>query len=77
MYNLGWTEPAMFTSEEDQAVLHHATARYHAFLDLMAASPADFLVPTLDIDLIWHTHQLAGPRYLTDTKTYVGRKVDQ
>lgn len=49
----------------------------HRFLDLMASSPSNFLVPTLDIDLVWHTHQLYGTEYLKHTKECVGRYVDQ
>ena len=47
------------------------------FLDMMSASPASFFVPTLDIDLVWHTHQLTAGRYADDCKTYVGRYIDQ
>jgi hypothetical protein len=35
------------------------------------------VVPTLDIDLVWHSHQLSGPRYHKDCKTNIGRYVDQ
>lgn len=30
MVNFGWTEPGYFDSEEDEIVLVHAIARYHA-----------------------------------------------
>ncbi|KAI9003283.1 hypothetical protein BC832DRAFT_100611 [Gaertneriomyces semiglobifer] len=43
--------------------LARATVRYHKFLLLMAAQPSKFLVPTLDIDLAWHTHQLHSDKY--------------
>ena len=45
MSAMGWTSPERFESKKD--VLLRAIARYHAFLDLMAAVPALFLVPTL------------------------------
>ena len=45
MSAMGWTSPERFESKKD--VLLRAIARYHAFLDLMAAVPAVFLVPTL------------------------------
>jgi len=48
-----------------------------SFLNLMADSPASFFVPTLDIDLAWHTHQLMASHYQSDCLTYVGRYVDQ
>jgi hypothetical protein len=34
-------------------------------------------VPTLDIDLIWHSHQLMGGKYGVDCDVYIGRRVDQ
>jgi Protein of unknown function (DUF1399). len=49
----------------------------HSFLDLMASSPESFFVPTLDIDLAWHTHQLMADQYNTECLKYVGRYIDQ
>jgi hypothetical protein len=48
-----------------------------SFLDLLSSSPASFFVPTLDIDLIWHTHQLMAEKYKSDCMEYVGRFIDQ
>ncbi|KAH8986680.1 hypothetical protein EDB92DRAFT_2020747 [Lactarius akahatsu] len=76
IYDLGWTSSSYFEKHEDAAVLHHAIVRYHAFLDLMTSSQM-LVVPTLDIDLVWHSHQLSGPRYHKDCRTNVGRYVDQ
>ncbi|KAJ2912588.1 hypothetical protein MD484_g7833, partial [Candolleomyces efflorescens] len=76
MTHLGWTKPGFFDAPKDEIVLQHAIARYHAFLDLMASSPASFFVPTLDIDLVWHTHQLMNAKYEADCKQYIGRFVD-
>ena len=55
MVNLGWTATGRF--DEDDSILRRSVARYHAFLDLASATPT-LIVPTLDIDLAWHTHQL-------------------
>ncbi|KAJ3489796.1 hypothetical protein NLJ89_g11494 [Agrocybe chaxingu] len=77
MYDLQWTRPGFFDEPQDEMALHHATARYHAFLDLMASSPASFFVPTLDIDLVWHTHQLMPSKYQADCNTYVKQFIDQ
>ncbi|SJL02687.1 uncharacterized protein ARMOST_06021 [Armillaria ostoyae] len=46
------------------------------FLDLMSSSPAGFFVPTLDIDLVWHTHQLMAQQYSRDCLEYVRRFAD-
>ncbi|KAK0447632.1 hypothetical protein EV421DRAFT_1706368 [Armillaria borealis] len=76
MHKLGWTEPDFFSSSEDEVALKHCTARYHAFLDLMSSSPAGFFVPTLDIDLVWHTHQLMARQYSRDCLEHVHRFAD-
>ncbi|KAH9832602.1 uncharacterized protein C8Q71DRAFT_860985 [Rhodofomes roseus] len=76
MHAFGWTAPGYFDTPGDGVVLIHAITRYHAFLDLMTGSPASFFVPTLDIDLVWHTHQLMAGRYSDDCKRYVGRYID-
>ncbi|CAK4624592.1 unnamed protein product [Aphanomyces euteiches] len=45
-------------------VLQASIVRYHKFMHLMKIKyPTDVLVPTADIDLVWHTHQ-------TDTQAY-------
>ncbi|KAG9048668.1 hypothetical protein FS837_012296 [Tulasnella sp. UAMH 9824] len=61
MVNLGFTEPGRW--EEDNDTLTRCVVRYHHFLDVMAAMPGKFAVPTLDIDLAWHTHQLLCNSY--------------
>ncbi|KAK0190266.1 hypothetical protein F5146DRAFT_1193644 [Armillaria mellea] len=76
MCKLGWTKPDFFSSSEDELALKHCMARYHAFLDLVSSSQAGFFVPTLDIDLIWHTHQLMARQYSYDCFEHVGRFVD-
>ena len=43
----------------------------------MSTSTTTFFVPTLDIDLAWHTHQLMGPKYSRDCKAYIRRTIDQ
>ncbi|GHJ90217.1 hypothetical protein NliqN6_6619 [Naganishia liquefaciens] len=68
MKDLGWLEPGRFDGGKRQAfLLQKAAARYHAFLDLMAAMPSGFLCPTLNIDLAWHTHQLRPDEYREHT----------
>ncbi|KAI6101714.1 hypothetical protein EV401DRAFT_1876405 [Pisolithus croceorrhizus] len=76
MHDLGWTEPGFFDSEEDAVVLKHCIARYKGFLGLMAQSSGSFFVPTLDIDLAWHTHQLIAQRYEEECMELVGRYVN-
>ncbi|GAA5894040.1 hypothetical protein JCM6882_007968 [Rhodosporidiobolus microsporus] len=73
MHRLGWLAPSRFA--DDDALLHRCVARYHGFLQLLEAQPHVFCVPTLDIDLAWHTHQLTS-RYRGDVRVHVGRFLD-
>ncbi|OJA15205.1 hypothetical protein AZE42_10552 [Rhizopogon vesiculosus] len=73
---LGWIKPGAFKDNDKLQILEHSLLRYHCFLDLAAASPNLMPVPTLDIDLIWHSHQLMGGKYGVDSESYVGRRLD-
>ncbi|THU97514.1 hypothetical protein K435DRAFT_721816 [Dendrothele bispora CBS 962.96] len=75
MQSFGWTSPRYLTGS-NEVVLHHAVARYHAFLDLMVTNPTSMIVPTLDIDLVWHTHQLLARKYRKDCSTLLGKFLD-
>ncbi|KZT60550.1 hypothetical protein CALCODRAFT_480634 [Calocera cornea HHB12733] len=74
MHDLGWSAPARFAG--DNSALLRAVARFHAWLDLLSASPSAFYVPTLDIDLIWHTLMLSVGRYRARTYALLGRVLD-
>ncbi|KAG8772209.1 hypothetical protein FRC20_002851 [Serendipita sp. 405] len=67
MVELEWTQPGRFDLVSETAPLVRSVARYHAFLDLMAANPRWFF----DIDLVWHTHQLKSWHYRDDTYKYL------
>ncbi|XP_004299821.1 PREDICTED: uncharacterized protein LOC101299090 isoform X1 [Fragaria vesca subsp. vesca] len=57
--------------------LKEAVARYKGFLHLIKRnrqlSVKRFCVPTYDIDLIWHSHQLYPAAYCKDLKTILGK----
>ncbi|KAF8548444.1 hypothetical protein OG21DRAFT_1394747, partial [Imleria badia] len=76
MAELGWTQPSFLSDKDGTIILEHCVTRYHAFLNLIASSPGSFFVPTLDIDLAWHTHQLMADQYQKDCKSLVNRYVD-
>lgn len=59
-----------------EGTLQRAIDRYSKFLKLLKLYPKTMLVPTLDIDLIWHTHQCSAVRYQTDTQAFCGRFID-
>ncbi|GAA6058673.1 hypothetical protein JCM10212_004084 [Sporobolomyces blumeae] len=73
MSHLGWTSPEWILSEEE--TLYRCVARYHAFLGLLANHLSLMAVPTLDIDLAWHTHQLKST-YRRDSAEATGRAID-
>ncbi|KAG9306058.1 hypothetical protein G9A89_020253 [Geosiphon pyriformis] len=56
--------------------LNQAVARYQRFLRLMRRKPNACLVPTLDIDLCWHTHLLHPRPYRKFMKTHLKRVVN-
>jgi len=64
-------------AEFARAALCSYTSFGHRFLDMMAASTTSFFVPTLDIDLAWHTHQLLASQYQNDCLEHVRRYIDQ
>ncbi|KAJ3112131.1 hypothetical protein HK098_008242, partial [Nowakowskiella sp. JEL0407] len=54
-------------------VVPRATQRYAKFLKLIQEEKGRFLVPTLDIDLAWHTHQLFPYKYQMFGLNNIGR----
>jgi hypothetical protein len=72
---LGWLDPAFV--DGPIAPLQRAIVRYHAWLDLFAATHATRLGPAIDIELIWRTHQLRGAAYRAETEKLLGHALDQ
>ncbi|KIN07111.1 hypothetical protein OIDMADRAFT_139763 [Oidiodendron maius Zn] len=59
-----------------EGTLSRAIDRYSKFLKLFKLYPNTMLVPTLDIDLVWHTHQCSPSRYEAGTVMMAGRLID-
>ncbi|KAK6359961.1 hypothetical protein TWF696_001084 [Orbilia brochopaga] len=59
-----------------RGTLERAITRYRRFLQLFKFYPGKMLVPTLDIDLVWHTHQLSPFLYQAGTTKYARRIID-
>ncbi|GAB1317002.1 hypothetical protein MFIFM68171_07212 [Madurella fahalii] len=70
----GFVERILSVSTEIR--LPQAQARYLRFLQLMKAHESTTFVPTLDIDLIWHTHQLSPAAYERYCRIHVGRLIN-
>mmetsp|Transcript_58286 Transcript_58286/g.185750 ORF Transcript_58286/g.185750 Transcript_58286/m.185750 type:complete len:471 (-) Transcript_58286:508-1920(-) len=60
---------------EDPAFLARAARRYELMLGLMKRHPRQFVVPTYDMDLMWHTHMAFPADYAADTARLAGRVV--
>lgn len=60
---------------DDPQALRLAAERYVRFLGLAAtpAGAATFLVPTTDMDLVWHAHLMATAAYRENTTALLGR----
>lgn len=59
-----------------EGTLCRAINRYHKFLKLFQLYPKKMLVPTLDIDLVWHTHQCSAAVYENSMRERTGRYID-
>ena len=51
--------------------------KYSVFLQIMLTNPRNMAVPTLDVDLAWHTHQLMPRRYYQYTTAPQSRGMRQ
>lgn len=64
----------------DQRFLEEALARYRGFLYLIKLNQEKgmklFRVPTYDVDLMWHTHQLHPVTYCNDMLNLLGRVLE-
>lgn len=56
-----------------EGTLTRAISRYSQFLALIKLNNNVVLVPTLDIDLVWHTHQCSPIPYLRSSKQLAGK----
>lgn len=57
----------------DEQRVERALVEYKQFLALMLWSPKAVIVPSEDIDEVWHTHVLNTLRYQADCETIFGR----
>ncbi|KAG8836167.1 hypothetical protein FRC17_009510 [Serendipita sp. 399] len=67
---VGWTQkPKSLGSSTTNVFID----RYHSFLKKLWENPNQLVVPTLEIDLAWHTHQLNVETYRKDSMMLFGR----
>ncbi|KAF2802183.1 uncharacterized protein BDZ99DRAFT_512635 [Mytilinidion resinicola] len=70
MYKIDWYHSPAIIATMDRSIL-----KYHRFIGLIKDNPKRTAVPTLDVDLAWHTHQLNPRTYyiytVYETKKFV------
>lgn len=71
MVDLDWLNSPAVSSTAARLV-----TKYTRFMSLMAQFKTTLFVPTLDVDLAWHTHQLSSSSYYNYTVTNCGQFVD-
>ena len=59
-----------------EGTLQRAIKRYLNFVKLFKLYPKTVLVPTLDIDLVWHTHQCSPAQYQASMIQRTGRFIN-
>lgn len=59
-----------------EGTLTRAIVRYERFLQMFKEHPGALLVPTLDIDLVWHTHQCSPQCYHSASINRAGRFIN-
>jgi hypothetical protein len=78
MCQLDWLHSPLATN-----TMARLLRKYSRFMDIMKNNPDRVVVPTLDVDLAWHTHQLSPGKYYEYTVTKTSRfinhddKIDQ
>ena len=78
MHKIDWLHSPAAT-----ATMERLVAKYHRFFGIMAKHPHSVAVPTLDVDLAWHTHQLSPAAYyqysVAKTKRFIDHddKIDE
>lgn len=68
----------MMNSDDDfiEVSVGRYKAFHHLIMKMNRRKLKPFCVPTLDIDLIWHSHQLYPQSYSKDTKAMHGKVID-
>lgn len=71
MFKLDWLH-----SPSARDTMARLIVKYERFIAIMAANPTKIAVPTLDVDLAWHTHQLSPSSYYAYSLEKTSKFVD-
>jgi hypothetical protein len=58
MHSINWVH-----APNAHGIIQRLVLKYTRFFSLFASYPGKTAVPTLDVDLAWHTHQLSPSDY--------------
>ncbi|KAL9635830.1 MAG: hypothetical protein Q9164_003223, partial [Protoblastenia rupestris] len=71
MHAIDWIHSTAATSTMKRLI-----RKYRRYMDIICAYPRQVAVPTLDVDLAWHTHQLSPPAYFNYTVSLTSKFID-
>lgn len=71
MHNIDWLHSPALPS-----TVGRLAKKYEVFVQIMRENPTKMAVPTLDVDLAWHTHQLTPQNYMKYTVTKCKQFID-
>jgi hypothetical protein len=71
MNNNDWIHSPYILSAAERMI-----GKYQNFFKLMGANKRLMAVPTLDVDLVWHTHQLSPARYYKHSVAVTNQLID-
>lgn len=71
MHSIDWIHSPAASSTMTRLI-----QKYTRYIDIIASHPNQTAVPTLDVDLAWHTHQLSPPSYYNYTVAKTARFID-
>ncbi|GJN69353.1 hypothetical protein PLIIFM63780_000457 [Purpureocillium lilacinum] len=63
-------------NQHSKEILDRLLKKYGRFLDVVADNPGRLVVPTLDVDLAWHTHMLSPKTYAAASIRKTGTLLD-
>ncbi|GIZ48037.1 hypothetical protein CKM354_001111200 [Cercospora kikuchii] len=71
MHNINWLHSPALPSTMNRLI-----TKYGHFMTIMRQNPLKMAVPTLDVDLAWHTHQLNPAQYMEYTVSQCRQFID-
>lgn len=71
MHTIDWLHSPALSSTMKRLII-----KYGRYLQIIRAHPGKVAVPTLDVDLAWHTHQISPRKYYEQSIVITGTFVD-